>query len=47
MKTAQLRAALLRGGSPVTPAELRQRFEAYLEEVTRGKEPGKVRIILE
>ena len=47
VKTADLRAALLSGGSPVTPAEIKKRFEEYLDELTRGKEPGKVRIVLE
>ncbi|MFZ5451634.1 MAG: DUF6079 family protein [Thermodesulfobacteriota bacterium] len=47
VKTTDLRAALLKGGSPATPAEMRKRFEEYLEELTRGKEPGKVRIVLE
>ncbi|MGB2929754.1 MAG: DUF6079 family protein [Desulfobacterales bacterium] len=46
-KTADLRAALLSGGSPVTPAEIKKRFEEYLDELTKGKEPGKVRIVLE
>ncbi len=41
------RAALLSGGSPATPAEMKKRFEKYLDELTRGKEPGKVRIVLE
>lgn len=35
------------GVSPATPAEMRKRFEEYLDELTKGKEPGKVRIILE
>ncbi len=43
----QLRDALLTGGSPATPAEMRKRFEEYLEKLTKGKEPGKVRIVLE
>jgi hypothetical protein len=47
IKIADLRAALLSGGSPVTPAEMKQRFEEYLDELTKGKEPGKVRIVLE
>jgi predicted ATPase len=45
--TKELRAALLAGGSPVTPVELKKRFEAYVDELTKGKEPGKVRIVLE
>ncbi len=47
VKIADLRTALLAGGSPVTPAEMKKRFEEYLDELTRGKEPGKVRIVLE
>ena len=47
VKIADLRAALLSGGSPVTPAEMKKRFEEYLGELTKGKEPGKVRIVLE
>ena len=34
------------GGSPATPAEMRKRFEAYLDELMKGKEPAKVRIVL-
>ena len=47
VKTGDLRAALLSGGSPATPAEMKKRFEEYLDELTKGKEPGKVRIVLE
>jgi hypothetical protein len=47
MKTDNLRVALLVGGSPVTPTEMKKRFEDYLNELTRGKEPSKVRIVLE
>ncbi|RMD75471.1 MAG: hypothetical protein D6823_09995, partial [Chloroflexi bacterium] len=43
----ELRAALLRGGSPATPTELKKRFEEYLAERTKGYEQGKVRIVLE
>ena len=47
VKIADLRDALLSGGSPATPAEMRKRFEEYLDRLTKGKEPGKVRIVLE
>lgn len=47
VRIADLRAALLTGGSPATPAELKKRFEEYLDGLTKGKEPGKVRIVLE
>ncbi len=43
----EMREALLSGGSPVTPGDLKKRFEEYLDELTKGKEPGKVRIVLE
>ena len=42
-----LRAALLKGGSPATPAEMKKRFEEYLDELTKGHEPAKVRVVLE
>jgi predicted ATPase len=47
VKISDLREMLVSGGSPVTPTEMRIRFEKYLDELTRGKEPGKVRIVLE
>jgi hypothetical protein len=47
VKTEDLRAALRKGGSPVTPVEMKKRFEEYLDELTKGHEPGKVRIVLE
>ena len=47
VRAAALRDALLSGGSPATPAEMKKRFEEYLDELTKGKEPGKVRIVLD
>ncbi|MFO7761087.1 MAG: DUF6079 family protein, partial [Desulfobia sp.] len=47
VKSAELWSALLPGGSPSTPEEMKKRFEEYLDKITRGKEPGKVRIVLE
>lgn len=47
VNTRDLRDALLSGGSPATPVEMKKRFEEYLDQLTRGKEPGKVRIVLE
>jgi hypothetical protein len=47
VKIGELRDALLVGGSPATPEEMRKRFEEYIDQLTKGKEPGKVRIILE
>ncbi|KMY65633.1 ATPase [Desulfocarbo indianensis] len=47
LTTIDLRNALLKGGSPATPSEMKKRFEEYLDELTKGKEPGKVRIVFE
>jgi hypothetical protein len=47
IKISDLRAALLYGGSPITPVKIKQRFEDYLDQLAKGKEPGKVRIVLE
>ncbi len=47
VKIEDLRFALLEGGSPATLAEMKKRFDEYIGNLTKGKEPGKVRIILE
>jgi hypothetical protein len=47
VKMEDLRRALFNGGSPATPAELRKRFEDYLEELLSGQDVTKVRIVLE
>jgi len=47
VKVEALREALLAGGSPVTPQEMRSRFEEFLGALLRGKEPQRVRIVLE
>ena len=38
---------LLASGSPARPAEMKKRFEEYLDELTKGHEQRKVRIVLE
>lgn len=47
VKIQDLRNILLAGGSPVALDEMKKRFDNYLSELAKGKEPGKVRIILE
>lgn len=47
IKPEELRVALLKGGSPVTVREMKERFETFLDELTRGKDPSQVRIVLE
>jgi hypothetical protein len=44
---SELKDALLFGGSPAAPEEIRKRFENYLNEIMKGKDPKKVRIVLE
>jgi hypothetical protein len=45
--TNDLREALLSGGSPATLGEMKKRFEEYLGEEAKGKDSGKVRLVLE
>lgn len=47
VKIVDLRDAPHAGGSPATTTEMRKRFEEYLDQLTKGKEQGKVRIVLE
>lgn len=47
VKITDLRDALLSGGSPATPEEIRKRLNEYLDALTKGKEPDKIRIVLE
>ncbi len=42
-----VRAALLDGGSPAAPNEMKQRFGIYVDDLTKGEDPAKVRIVLE
>ena len=44
---ADLENALQATDGPATPAEMKQRFEDYIDSLTMGKDPTKVRIILE
>ena len=47
LKKDDLHAALLRGGAPCTVSELRERFEAHLAELNKGKDSSKIRIVIE
>lgn len=47
VRTQALRTALTGSGGPATLSELRERFEEHLRELTRGKDPGKVRVVVE
>ncbi len=42
-----VRVVLLRGGSPAAPHEMKERFARYVDDLTGGEDPAKVRIVLE
>ena len=42
-----IKKALLSGGSPATPDDLRKRFELFLNERCKGKDTGKLRFVIE
>jgi len=42
-----LKAALIRGGSPMTQADYRKRLDEYLGNLLKGKDASKVRIVIE
>ena len=47
VKAQELQTALKVTDGPATPAELKKRFEEYIDQLTKGKDPAKVRIVLE
>ena len=47
MRTEDLKAALLAGGSPARAEEMKKRFEGYLDDLAEGQDPAKVRVVLE
>jgi len=46
IKPSELFAVLNGKGGPCTLEQLRERFEAYLQKLTQGKEPGKLRLVI-
>ena len=42
-----IKAALLQGGSPATPEDLRKRFESFLNDRCKGKDTAKLRFVVE
>ena len=47
VKTADLEHALRVADGPATPAEMKKRFDEYIDQLTKGKDPAKVRIVME
>ncbi|MBL8619839.1 MAG: hypothetical protein JNK64_01015 [Myxococcales bacterium] len=44
---ARLRSALTDGGVPCTVGELKERFDAFVADLTKGKDAARVRIVME
>ncbi|MDY0042523.1 MAG: DUF6079 family protein, partial [Desulforhabdus sp.] len=42
-----IKQALLTGGSPATPEDLRRRFESFMTERCKGKDASKLRFVVE
>lgn len=47
VKGDEIKQALLQGGSPATPDDLRKRFEAFLNDRCKGKDATKLRFVVE
>jgi hypothetical protein len=47
VKTEELQGALQIARGPATPAEIKERFDEYIDQLTLGQDPAKVRIVLE
>ncbi|MGB4335283.1 MAG: DUF6079 family protein [Chromatiaceae bacterium] len=47
VKGDEIKQALLQGGSPATPDELRKRFDTFMNERCQGKDATKLRFVIE
>ena len=47
VKTQELQKALQIESGPATPAEIKKRFDDFIDQLTKGKDPAKVRIVME
>ena len=47
MTGEDIKQALLQGGSPATPEDLRKRFEGFLNDRCKGKDTTKLRFVVE
>ena len=47
VKAKDLEKALQIHGGAATPGEMKRRFEEYIDQLTKGKDPAKVRIVME
>ncbi|MBU2804262.1 ATP-binding protein [Acidithiobacillus ferridurans] len=47
VKGEEIRQALLQGGSPIMPDDLRKRFDTFMNERCKGKDATKLRFVIE
>ncbi len=47
VRLEDLKKALFPDGSPATPAEFKERFTAYLDQILKGREAAKIRLVIE
>lgn len=47
VKSEDLQKALNVSGGPATPAEMKKRFDEFIDGLTKGKDPAKIRIVME
>lgn len=47
VKLDDLKSALLSGGTPMTINDMKMRMEGFIQNISKGKDPDKVRIIVE
>jgi len=47
VKTQEMQKALQIENNPATPAEIKKRFDNFIDQLTKGKDPQKVRIVVE
>ncbi len=40
-------AALVKGGVPCTVKDLEERFAGFVKDITKGKDAGKIRVVIE
>ena len=47
IKQGDIHQAIQSGGGAATPDEIKKRFDNYIDELTRGQDPAKVRVVIE
>lgn len=47
VKFEELKGALIPDGSPATPTEFKERFDEFMNDILKGKDAGKIRIVME